>query len=294
MVGNRAGKVGEARRETLTPPSGFIPPSSSGGIGPFRADLPRANKPGGGVTPRISILNVTKRFGDTVAVDQLNLNIFPGEVFAFLGPNGAGKTTTIKLLVGLLSPTSGSVVVDGMDLVRFPVEVKRLIGYVPDESYLYEKLTGAEFMEFVGTLYGLPRKECLVRRDELLEIFHLAPMAHRLIETYSHGMRQRLVYASVLLHDPRLLVVDEPTVGLDPEGMKLMRERFRELARNGGTVFLSTHVLSLAEAIADRVGIIHQGRLIACGTLAELTQLHPGLGSLEELFLRLVKISPDV
>lgn len=244
------------------------------------------------MTPRVRLDHLTKVFGQLKAVDRLSLDLAPGEIFVFLGPNGAGKTTTIKMLVGLLIPTSGSITVDGMNLVDSPEEVKRIIGYVSDEPYLYEKLTGAEFMDFVGTLYGVLGDGFTTRRDRLLALFQLDSAADRLIETYSHGMRQRLVYASVFLHEPRLLVVDEPTVGLDPQGMRLVRSLFRKLADQGGTVLLSTHVLPLAEAVADRIGIVHNGRLIACGTQEEIVRLQPESRSLEECFLRLVSASP--
>ncbi len=238
--------------------------------------------------PRVRLENLTKDFGQVRAVDQLSLTLSAGEIFAFLGLNGAGKTTTIKMLVGLLAPTKGSVWVDEMNLRDSPEEVKRIIGYVPDEPYLYDKLTATEYLNFIGTLFQIPENGCASRRDRLLENFGLRSVANRLIEGYSHGMRQRLVYASVLLHEPNLLVVDEPTLGLDPEGMKLIRATFRELAKEGKTVLLSTHVLSLAEAVADRIGIIHQGRLVACGTVKELIHDQPGSRSLEECFLRVV------
>ncbi len=243
-------------------------------------------------TSRVALADLTKRFGNLTAVDHLSLQLSPGEIFAFLGLNGAGKTTTIKLLVGLLAPTSGSVLIDGRDLARFPEEAKRIIGYVPDEPYLYEKLTGAEFLDFVGTLYGIPQQELISRREQMLETFRLTSVAYRLIETYSHGMRQRLVYAGVFLHEPRLLVVDEPTVGLDPEGMQLVKTQFRKLAASGATVFLSTHVLSLAQEIADRIGIIHRGKMLACGRSEDLIRQNPGCRTLEEGFLKLVERNP--
>lgn len=242
--------------------------------------------------PRVALVDLTKRYGNLTAVDRLSLQLSPGEIFAFLGLNGAGKTTTIKLIVGLLAPTSGSVLIDGKEMAQFPEEAKRIIGYVPDEPYLYEKLTGAEFLDFVGTLYGIPQPEVISRRERLLETFGLASVAYRLIETYSHGMRQRLVYASVFLHEPRILVIDEPTVGLDPEGMRLVKGELRKLAASGAAVLLSTHVLSLAEAVADRIGIIHQGKLLACGRLEELVRLKAGCRTLEEGFLALVGANP--
>ncbi len=241
-----------------------------------------------GAQPRVSFAELTKRFGDLVAVDRLSLDLAPGEIFAFLGLNGAGKTTTMKVLVGLLAPSAGCVTVDGMDVARRPEEVKRVLGYVPDEPYLYEKLTAAEFLEFVGTLHRVPLRELPARRDRVLETFGLTAVGNRLIETYSHGMRQRLVYASVFLHEPKVLVVDEPTVGLDPQGMQLVKGEFRRLAAAGATVFLSTHVLPLAEAVAHRIGIIHRGRLLACGSPQELIRSAPGCRTLEEAFLWLV------
>ena len=245
-------------------------------------------KTGNKKIPRVEFVDVTKCYGDLTAVDRLNLTLFPGEIFAFLGLNGAGKTTTIKLLVGLLYPTAGQILVNGIPLIRSPEKVKQMMGYIPDVSFLYEKLTGAEFLDFVGALYGLPRADYVPRRNELLETFGLAPVANRLIEEYSHGMRQRLIYASVFLHDPELMVIDEPTVGLDPEGMKLVKTLLRQMVTAGGTVLLSTHVLSLAETIADRIGIIHQGQLLTCGTLSELIGSKPSCRNLEECFLHFV------
>ncbi len=218
----------------------------------------------------IALQHLTKRYGQTVAVDDLSLAVRPGEVFGFLGPNGAGKTTTIRMMMGLLQPTSGSVALGGHDLQREPIAAKRLCGFVPDRPHLYEKLTGAEFLDLVAGLYEIPSAQVAVRRTQLLELFDLSGWATELIESYSHGMKQRLVMAAALIHAPRLLIVDEPMVGLDPRGARLLKRTFRQLARGGVTVFMSTHSLEVAEETCDRVGIIHQGRLIALGSVDEL------------------------
>ena len=235
----------------------------------------------------IEISNLTKRYGRKVAVDEFSLRIEPGQIFAILGPNGAGKTTTMKVLAGLLHPTSGSASVGGFDVVREPLEAKRLLAYVPDEPYLYDKLTGREFLYFVGDLYGMSRPAIDGRTEELSHAFDLAPFLDELAESYSHGMKQRVVVAAALLHNPKALVVDEPTVGLDPRSSRHMRELVRRLAQeNGSAVFLSTHVLPVAEQLADRIGIMDRGRLLACSTPDGLKQLAGG-GSLEEVFLQL-------
>jgi len=214
--------------------------------------------------------SLTKRFGEKTAVDRLTLSIPRGQVFAFLGPNGAGKTTTIKLLIGLLRPTEGTVSIGGHDISQNNLAAKAMIGYVPDEPYLYEKLTGREFLTFVGRMYRMPRREL---RDEIrwvTELFELEEFLDELCETYSHGMRQRMVFSAALLHRPSVLIIDEPMVGLDPKSARIVKNMLREHASNGGVVFLSTHTLSVAEEIADRIGIINHGRLIAEGTRDEL------------------------
>jgi ABC-2 type transport system ATP-binding protein len=231
--------------------------------------------------------NLTKRFEEVVAVKDLNLSIPKGEIFAFLGPNGAGKTTTIKLLAGLLRPTSGRVSVGGHDVQHSSVEAKQLIGYIPDQPYLYEKLSGRDFFHFVGDLFEVPAAAQEELRRSFFALFGLEDVADKLIENYSHGMRQKLVISSALMHDPLVIMVDEPMVGLDPQSCHLVKNLFRERAGNGATVFLSTHTLSLAEEIADRIGIIHRGELLFIGTLEQMRAAVKHGGNLEELFLEL-------
>jgi len=242
----------------------------------------------------IRIEKLHKRYGRLVAVDHIDLEVSAGEVFGFLGPNGAGKTTTMKIMVGLARPTSGRVLVAGHDVHRQPVAAKALIGYIPDRPFIYEKLTGREFLAFVAGLYG-QEKDAAGEAHRLLELFQLAERSEELVETYSHGMRQRLVMAAALLHRPRLLVVDEPMVGLDPRGAELVKSLFRSFAREqGGTVFLSTHTLEVAEQVCDRVAIINHGRLVARGSMAELRRLAGSgeAGGLQEMFLRLTEERP--
>jgi ABC-2 type transport system ATP-binding protein len=237
----------------------------------------------------IELVEVTKRYGTKLAVDRLNLALAPGELFAFLGPNGAGKTTTIKMLVGLLFPTAGTVRVGGHDLQTDGEAARRLISYVPDQPFLYEKLTGREFLRFVTDLYGVPRAQARKKTDEVIELFGLADFVDDLTERYSHGMRQRTVFAAALVHEPRVLIVDEPTNGLDPKSIRLLKNVLRGQARQGVTVFLSTHSLDVAEEVSDRIGLMEQGRLIGCGTLAELRKQAALDGSLEDVFLKLTE-----
>jgi len=235
----------------------------------------------------IELEGVSKRFGALVAVSQLDLRVERGELFAFLGPNGAGKTTTVKLIAGLLRPSAGVVRVCGHDLARRPLEVKRRLSYVPDQPYLYEKLTGREFLEFVGRLHRMDGATLSRGIDELLELFGCQAYADELAENYSHGMKQRVVIASALLVQPQVIVIDEPMVGLDPRGTRLVKDVLRERAAAGVTVFMCTHTLSVAEELADRIGIVDRGRLIACGSLEELRRLSQSRGSLEQLYLKL-------
>lgn len=237
----------------------------------------------------IELLHLTKRYGNTVAVDDLSLTVPAGEIFGFLGPNGAGKTTTIRMMMGLLQPTCGTVRLGGHDLADDDIAAKQLCGFVPDRPHLYEKLTGAEFLDFVAGLYLVPSAEAASRRQQLLEVFDLTGWAPELVESYSHGMKQRLVMAAALIHAPRLLIVDEPMVGMDPRGARLLKRTFRQLARSGVTVFMSTHSLEVAEETCDRIGIVNQGRLIAVGSIDELRRqagTHTG-SRLESIFLRL-------
>jgi ABC-2 type transport system ATP-binding protein len=218
----------------------------------------------------IRLDKLNKTFGALSAVADLDLTIPSGEVFGFLGRNGAGKTTTIRMMMGLLAPTSGTVLLGGHDIQREPEAAKAITGYLPDHPFLYDRLTGDEFLRFVGGLYRVERRELEERASELLGDFGLEFRAGELIETYSHGMKQRLALAAALVHRPRLLVLDEPMVGMDPQGALALKRLLGELARSGITIFLSTHSLDVAEELCDRIGIIDRGRLIALGTLDEL------------------------
>jgi ABC-2 type transport system ATP-binding protein len=235
----------------------------------------------------IELDHLTKRYNAFTAVDDLTLEVAGGEIFAFLGPNGAGKTTTIRMMMGLLLPTAGTVRLGGHDLAREPLEAKRICGFVPDRPYLYEKLTAVELLRFSADLYDLARDKTERRIDELLHLFDLEEWAGELIESFSHGMKQRLAFSAALLHEPRLLVVDEPMVGMDPRGARILRQLLRGLADAGTSIFLSTHSLEVAEALADRIGIIQNGRLIAVGSLDELRTRAGHAGKLEEIFLKL-------
>jgi len=235
----------------------------------------------------IKIENVSKQFGPKVAVNNLSLDIKGGEIFAFLGPNGAGKTTTIKMIAGLLHPTAGRILVDGHDVAVEYTEAKRVIGYIPDEPYLYDKLTGREFMRFVGALFQMADKEIERDIDELAELFSMTDYLDSLCEEYSHGMKQRVVIASALLHKAKVLIVDEPMVGLDPASARLVKDVFRQRRNDGATLFMSTHTLSVAEEIADRIGIIMGGNLRALGTQDEIDRMASVDGSLEDVFLEL-------
>jgi ABC-2 type transport system ATP-binding protein len=236
----------------------------------------------------IHIEAVSKTYGRKLAVADLSLQVPQGEVFAFLGANGAGKTTTIKLLVGLLMPDAGSLRLGPYDVVAQPREASRLVGYVPDQPFLYEKLTGREFLEFIAEIYGMSAVETRTSIDEQVETFELAEFIDRMAETYSHGMKQRLVLAAALVHRPRVIILDEPMVGLDPHSMRVVKDLLRRRADEGTTVFMSTHTLSLAEEISDRIGVIMAGRLQFVGSLDELRAHTQREGeSLERLFLEL-------
>ena len=238
----------------------------------------------------IELTNLTKRYDRILAVDNLVLNIEAGEIFGFIGPNGAGKTTTIRMMGGLLLPSAGSIRIDGLSMAESPVEVKKRIGFIPDRPYLYEKLTGMEFLKFSADLYGMDEMGVQQKSEELLKMFALFNWRHDLIEAYSHGMKQRLIITAALLHDPKVVIVDEPMVGLDPAAVKMVKDLLRRLAGAGKTIFMSTHTLSVAENLCDRIGIIHKGSMIAMGTMAELkesTDLHEG--DLEEVFIRLTE-----
>ena len=238
----------------------------------------------------IEINNLTKTFGSFKAVDGLNLRVEPGEIFGFLGPNGAGKTTTVKILSGIMRPTSGRVSVAGHDLALEPLAAKRAMAYIPDEPFVYPKLTGWEFMRFIGDLYSLPAGDQKARIPELLEIFELSAHSGELLESYSHGMKQKLLIASVLLRRPKAVLFDEPTVGLDPKSIRRFKALLADIASQGAAVFMCTHILDMAEKLCHTVGIIYRGRLIARGTVAEVKKMASGAfgpRSLEEVFLEL-------
>jgi ABC-2 type transport system ATP-binding protein len=238
-------------------------------------------------TPLIETRNLVKNFGDKVAVNNVSFKVSGGEVFGFLGPNGAGKTTTIKTIVGLLQPTSGAVFVSGYDVQKQPIQAKASTGYVPDTPNLYMKLSARELLRFVGDLYELKREKIEERIDELLRLFDLTEARDDLIDSYSHGMKQKTALAAALIHDPKVLVLDEPTVGLDPKSARLIKDMLRQLADRGAAVFLSTHILEIAERMCDRIGIIDRGNLVASGTMDELRALGKGERSLEDIFLGL-------
>jgi len=236
----------------------------------------------------IEFREISRTYGRTLAVDRLTLAVAPGELFALLGPNGAGKTTTIKMLVGLLRPSSGTVWVCGHDVTRNTREATRQIGYIPDEPFLYDKLCGREFLEFVGEMRGLGRSATADRIERESRTLRLDYFIDDLIETYSHGMKQRLVFASALLHDPAVVVIDEPMKGLDPRSVRLVKDLLRGRAAAGTTVFMSTHTVALAEEIAGRIGIVNHGRLRFLGTVGQLRrELSSQQASLESLFLQL-------
>jgi ABC-2 type transport system ATP-binding protein len=237
----------------------------------------------------IEISNLSMRYGDLLALDGLDLVIPRGELFAFLGPNAAGKTTTIKLLTGLIEPTSGSARICGYDIQKEPLEAKRRIGYIPDVAEFYDKLTPVEFMAFIAELFQVPHETAKARTPELMDRFSLVPYARQRIENLSHGTRQRLAFASAFLHEPEVVIVDEPMVGLDPKNARVVKEELKARSREGVTVFLSTHLLNVAQELADRVGIINHGRLLAVGTVEEIRAQAGGRAdeSLEELFLDL-------
>ncbi len=241
----------------------------------------------------IELTHVTKSYnrGRIKAVDDLTLAVKPGEIFGFLGPNGAGKTTTIKLIVGLLRPDAGRIAVEGLDIATLSLDAKQLTTYVPDFPAVYERLTGLEYLNFIGDVYGVPKADRLERIDKWLEIFELAPFVSNPIQSYSHGMKQKIVLTAALLPAPRVMVLDEPLVGLDPRAAHQLKDMFREHCDAGKTLFFSTHIMEVAEKLCDRIGIIHKGRLVASGTMAELKALDRTESgqSLEEIFLELTE-----
>ncbi len=238
-------------------------------------------------TYAIELVDLNKKYADFPAVSNLNLSVRKGEIFGFIGPNGAGKTTTIRMMGGILAPTSGSVRICGADMAKEPEKAKAKIGFIPDRPYLYEKLTGMEFLKFTADLYGVDESLFFRRAEEKLAQFSLTDWPDELIESYSHGMKQRLIMAAALVHEPEILIVDEPTVGLDPAAVKMLKILFRKLADDGVGIFMSTHTLIVAEAICDRIGVIRKGKLVAIGTIDELKQKTNVDGDLEEVFLTL-------
>ena len=238
----------------------------------------------------IELKNLTKRYGKTLAVDDLSLSVPEGVIFGFIGPNGAGKTTTIRMMGGLIAPDNGTVVINGTDMGRYPEKAKQVIGFIPDRPYLYEKLTGMEFLKFTADLYGVGYERFAHAADAMLDRFSLADWKNELIEAYSHGMKQRLIMAAAILHDPKVIIVDEPMVGLDPAGIRMVKELFKKLAADGVSFFISTHTLSIAQDLCDRIGIIHKGRLIATGTLDDLKiQANATEDDLEAVFLKITR-----
>jgi ABC-2 type transport system ATP-binding protein len=236
----------------------------------------------------IRIEQLTKTYGSFVAVDHISLDVPRGTLQGFLGPNGAGKTTTLRMIAGILRPTAGRIWIGEHDLLADPIAAKRLLGFIPDRPFVYDKLTGAEFLRFVAGLYGQDGQIVERRVDELLEIFELSAWKNELVESYSHGMRQKLIISSALIHRPDVIVVDEPMVGLDPRGARLLKDLFRQFVARGGTVLMSTHTLEIAESLCDRIAIIQGGRIVASDTMAGLRAQHAaGDVGLEDLFLRL-------
>jgi ABC-2 type transport system ATP-binding protein len=236
----------------------------------------------------IRLVQLTKRYGKFTAVDGIDLVIPTGELFGFLGPNGAGKTTTFRMIAGILQPTSGTVEIGGIDIIHRPLEAKKRLGFIPDRPFVYDKLTGGEFLRFAAALYGQEGPAIERRIDELLEMFELSRWKDELTETYSHGMRQKLIISGALVHRPEVIVVDEPMVGLDPKSARLLKDLFRHFVDRGGTVLMSTHTLEVAETMCDQIAIVHGGKIVAHGTMAEVREQTSSedLG-LEDLFLKL-------
>jgi len=242
----------------------------------------------------IKIDGVTKKYGSFTAVDNLNLDIKKGEIFGFLGPNGAGKTTTLKMMSGLLKINTGKITIGGHDITANPIEVKKIIGFIPDRPYIYEKLTGKEFLDFIAGIYHLEYDKKESKIKNLLQLFELDKWGDELIESYSLGMKQKIVMAGNILHDPDVYIVDEPMVGLDPKSAKIVKEIFIDLGKSGKTLFISTHSLEIVESLCDTIGIIMNGKIIAKGTIKEVKEMAKTEKSgLEDIFLSLTG-SPDL
>jgi ABC-2 type transport system ATP-binding protein len=236
----------------------------------------------------IRLTNLTKRYGSFTAVNAIDLDVPPGELFGFLGPNGAGKTTTLRMIAGILRPTSGTVEIGGVNIATDPIAAKSKLGFIPDRPFIYEKLTGAEFLRFVAGLYDQEGAVVEHRARELLALFDLEEWRDELVESYSHGMRQKLIISSAFVHRPEVIVVDEPMVGLDPKAARILKDLFREYTRRGHTIMMSTHTLEVAQTLCDRIAIIQGGVIRACGTMDELrTDAEAGATGLEEIFLKL-------
>ncbi len=236
----------------------------------------------------ISLSRLSKKYGKFTAVDGVDLEVPRGELFGFLGPNGAGKTTTLRMIAGILQPTSGSVRLGGHDVIKEPMKAKARLGFIPDRPYIYDKLTGAEFLRFVAGLYGMRGPELDHRISELLHLFDLSEWADSVVESYSHGMRQKLIISSAFVHKPEVIIVDEPMVGLDPKAARILKDLFREYVERGNTIMMSTHTLEVAESLCDRIAIIQAGKIRAMGTMDDLRRdAASGAAGLEEIFLRL-------
>lgn len=239
----------------------------------------------------ITLENVSRSYGRFLAVDDISFSVKPGEVFGFLGVNGAGKTTTLRMITGILRPSTGRIQIGDHDINREPEKAKAITGYIPDRPYIYTKLTAREFLQFVGDLYSVPRRTRDERAESLLLEYGLLDRQDELIESFSHGMKQRLATAAAIIHEPKVLVIDEPMVGLDPHGAKMLKQAIRRYAEQGMTILLSTHSLNVAEEVSDRIAIIHHGKILTIGTLDELrTKANAHQESLEEVFLRLTDI----
>lgn len=243
----------------------------------------------------IEFSQIQKHYGEFKAVKGIDLSINRGELFGFLGPNGAGKTTMIRILTGIIKPTSGRVLIGGHDLYENPDKAKALIGFVPDRPYLYEKLTPLEYFDFMGGLYNVSTAQILSRGEEMLKLFSLWDRRNELIESFSHGMKQKVAMSAAILHDPEIFVVDEPTVGLDPRSVKLAKEFFKSLIKKGTTVFLTTHTLSVAQDLCNRIAIIQNGEIVALGSMQELQKKAslPG-NDLETVFLKITEEEQEV